>query len=120
MQDKDLAFYEKAVSWAKKRGYSKLKAVKIEELEDPFAFISKEKEQEFRPDITAVRNGKKTYFEIALKSDDKKAVVNKWKLLDQMAKIKSGNFILFTPSGHKAFADRIIKKHNIEATLVNI
>jgi hypothetical protein len=64
--------------------------------------------------------GNKCYFEIAMKSDNKQDLITKWKLLDRLASIKEGKFFLFTPHGHRAFADRLVKQHDINATLINI
>jgi len=79
-----------------------------------------EEESYITPDITAVMRGNKCYFEIAMKSDHKQDLVTKWKLLDRLASIKEGKFFLFTPHGHRAFADRLVKQHDINATLINI
>lgn len=119
--EKDTKYYEKAVEWVKKKGYSKVKA-NIDDFEAPTSFKQEQNGEEtfITPDITAVMRGNKCYFEIAVKSDDKQEVITKWKLLDRLASMKEGKFFLFTPHGHRAFADRIIKQHDINATLINI
>lgn len=124
--EKDEKVYEKAITWVKQRGYSKVKAnVEDEEIDKPTSFKQPpsspdEEESYITPDITAVMRGNKCYFEIAMKSDHKQDLITKWKLLDRLASIKEGKFFLFTPHGHRAFADRLIKQHDINATLINI
>lgn len=119
--EKETKYYEKAVEWIKRKGYSKVKA-NIEEFDPPTSFKQGQDGEEtfITPDITAVMRGNKCYFEIAMKSDDKQEVITKWKLLDRLASMKEGKFFLFTPHGHRAFADRIVKQHDINATLINI
>jgi hypothetical protein len=124
--EKDGKIYEKAITWVKQRGYSKVKVnLEDEEVEKPTSFkqpSSSPDEEEYyiTPDITAVMRGNKCYFEIAMKSENKQDLITKWKLLDRLASIKEGKFFLFTPHGHRAFADRLIKQHDINATLINI
>ena len=122
MSEKDSRLYEKAIEWVKRKGYSKVKA-NIDDFERPSSFMQPGDEDDdaaLTPDITAVMRGNKGYFEIAVKSDDKRLLVTKWKLLDRMAALKEGKFYLFTPHGHRAFANRLIKKHDINAVLVSI
>ncbi|MCO6492191.1 MAG: hypothetical protein J5I98_27485 [Phaeodactylibacter sp.] len=122
MSEKDSRLYEKAIEWVKRKGYSKVKA-NIDDFERPSSFMQPGDDDDdaaLTPDITAVMRGNKCYFEIAVKSDDKRLLVTKWKLLDRMAALKEGKFYLFTPHGHRAFANRLIKKHDINAVLVSI
>lgn len=120
---KDFELYEKAIDWIKKRGYDKVKS-KIDDFDSPTSFLrSNDREEEtnsMTPDITAVMRGNKCYFEIAIKDDDQDRLVTKWKLLDRLAAMKEGKFFLFTPHGHRAFADRIIRDYEINAKLINI
>lgn len=124
--EKDEKIYEKAITWVKQRGYSKVKAnFEGEEIEKPTSFKQPpaspdEEESYITPDITAVMRGNKCYFEIAMKAENKQDLITKWKLLDRLASIKEGKFFLFTPHGHRAFADRLVKQHDINATLINI
>ena len=122
MSEKDSKLYEKAIEWVKRKGYSTVKA-NIDDFEKPSSFMApgeEEEESALTPDITALMRGNKCYFEIALKTDDKRQMVTKWKLLDRMASLKEGKFYLFTPHGHRAFASRLVKKHDINAVLVSL
>ena len=123
MSEKDSKLYEKAIDWVKRKGYSKVKAnIDGEDFEKPSSFMQPGDDDEaaLTPDITAMMRGNKCYFEIAIKSDDKIQLVTKWKLLDRMAALKEGKFYLFTPHGHRAFANRLIKKHDINAVLISL
>lgn len=120
---KETRFYQSALEWVRKRGYNKVKAnVDMEGVEPPTSFKQEADGEEslITPDITATMRGNKCYFEIAVKTDEKTDLITKWKLLDRLASIREGKFFLFTPHGHRAFADRIIRNHEINATLVNI
>lgn len=72
------------------------------------------------PDLTALMRGNKCYFDIALKSEDKRTLVTRWKLFDRLASMREGKFFLFTPHGHRAFAQRLVKRHDINAVLINL
>lgn len=122
MSEKDSKLYEKAIEWIKRKGYSTVKA-NIDDFERPSSFMQPGDDNDdpaITPDITAVMRGNKCYFEIVIKSDDKRQLITKWKLLDRMASLKEGKFYLFTPHGHRAFADRLIKTHDINAVLINL
>ncbi|MCI5083667.1 MAG: hypothetical protein MRY78_18360 [Saprospiraceae bacterium] len=120
MAEENTTVIDDALSWVKKKGYSKIKASGIEDLESPSSFMLKEEAISLSPEITAVRNGRKSYFDIASKEEDKKILISKWKLMEQLARIKNGNFFIFVPFGLKAFTERICKKHNINAQLVSL
>ena len=60
------------------------------------------------------------YFEIAQKTSQKQPLITKWKLLSQLAQNKNGQFVIFTPHGHKSFAQTIVEEHHITARLVAI
>ena len=62
--------------------------------------------------------GAKSYIEIALKTDDKKAMISKWKLLGTLAARKGGKLYLLAARGHKSFAEKIVQNHNLTNTTV--
>ena len=103
-----LPFLEKAVNWVQSKGYNDIKAV-LDEFEAPKSFTQSSTNSLIAPDITGISMGRKCYFEVALKSDNERQVVNKWKLLSYLAGNKQGKLIIFAPHGHKAFAKRIIE-----------
>ena len=101
------------------RGYKEVKA-NIEEYETPAHLTRQRDEEPYIPDITGVRNGRKSYFEVAIKTDKIRQVVTKWKLLANLARFKRGKLFLLVPTGHYAFTNRILKKYPIEAKVIKI
>ena len=103
-------FIEKAVAWIKKKGYKRIKA-DIEAFETPTQYTRQKEDLTFTPDITGFQLGRKSFFEVALKSDNIRRKISKWKLLSTLASMKGGKFFLMAPRGHKAFAQRLVA-HN--------
>ncbi len=108
---------KRAVEWAKQKGFKKLKA-NCDDFETPVQYVSTDKEDTFTPDITGVQRVGKSYIEVALKQDNVKRIVTKWKLLSTLANIKGGKFILLAPRGHKSFAENIVRQHQLSAQIV--
>ena len=105
-------YFEQAISWAKRRRITNLKA-NYEEFETPSAFSRPDEEQPYIPDITGRRTGRKFYVEIALKTENVRRIVSKWKLLSTLARHKGGKLFLLAPRGHKAFVERILDRYQI-------
>ncbi len=117
MKDK---LYQKAITWAKNRGFENIKA-QVEDMESPRSFTRPGSDEVIAPDITATRTGNKSYFQIALKDDDKQEVISKWKLFGTLAERKGGKLYLLAARGHKSFTERIVEKYNLpNATVVSI
>lgn len=111
-------FYEKAIRWAKKKGFSGIKA-NYGEYDAPVQYTKPNEDDTFTPDITGKKRGGKSYFEIAIKTtENMERRVTKWKLLSTLSSIKGGKLFLLAPSGHKAFTERVLKKYNLNAQLV--
>ncbi len=116
---KDTALYERAITWAKKHGFSNIKA-NTEDYEIPAGFTRKGETEAYVPDISGSKLGGKSYVEIALKTEDNDDQVSKYKLLSTMASIKSGKLYLLAPKGHKAYVDKMVKQYNISADVISI
>jgi len=116
---KNTELYEKALHWAKKNGFSKIKA-NTDEYETPAGFTKKGATEAFIPDVSGVRLGGKSYVEIAMKTEDNNEQVSKYKLLSTMAGMKSGKLYLLAPKGHKAYVDKMVKQYNISAEVISI
>lgn len=112
-------YLEKALAWATKKGFKEFKS-NHEDHEDPFVFTNKQNNEEVIPDITATKDGRKSYIEVALKNDEVTKTVSKWRLLSTMAQMKGGKLYLLAPRGHKAFTDGIISQYPIDAKIVTI
>lgn len=115
----DYELLQKAVTWAQQKGFSNIKA-NLEAYDAPAQFTKPGEDQPYIPDISGVRLGGKSYFELSLKTDESNRRISKWKLLSTLAAMKHGKLFLLAPKGHKAFTDKIVKKHNITATVVSI
>lgn len=114
-----LPFIEKAVEWVQSKGYNDIKA-KTDDFEDPKGFTQSSTESIVAPDITAVFMGRKHYFDVSLKSDNKRQLVNKWKLLSHLASAKQGKLYLFAPHGHKAFTKRVVEENQLSAEILSL
>ena len=110
-------FIEKAVQWAENKGFKKIKA-NCEDYEIPTHFVRQGEEEAFVPDATGILRGRKSYFEIALKTDNVRRRISKWKLLSTLATMKGGKLFLLAPKGHKAFTEGIVKKHLLNAEVI--
>lgn len=114
---------EKIVTWVKSKGYSNIKA-NTEGYEVPTSFALQKEletdEDQYIPDVTGRKGSQKHYFEIALKTEDPRRLIRKWKLLSTLAEMKNGKLHLFAPRGHKAFAERIVRERQLTAKVVSI
>lgn len=110
-------FIDKAVQWAKKQGFDQIKA-NCEEYETPTQYTRPGEESAFIPDVTGIQMGRKNYVEIAVKTENVRRKVSKWKLLSTLAGMKGGKLFLLAPRGHKSFAENVVKEHNLSAQVV--
>ncbi|MEM6967568.1 MAG: hypothetical protein AAF573_22580 [Bacteroidota bacterium] len=111
---------EKAISWAKRKGFKKLRA-NTEEFETPRSFSQPGNDEIITPDVTGFKMGNKSFIEIALKGSDKQSIVSKWKLFSTLAARKGGKLYLLVVRGHKSFAERIVKEYQLSnATVVSL
>ena len=110
-------YLEKAIQWAKRKGMHEIKA-NLEEYDKPSHFSKPGIEEPIVPDITGIQMGSKNYIEVALKTDNLRQMVSKYKLLDTMAAMKGGSLYLLAPKGHKSFADNIVKDHSLNAKVI--
>ncbi|HFA48400.1 MAG TPA: hypothetical protein ENJ95_05205 [Bacteroidetes bacterium] len=112
-------YFEKAIDWARKRGFSNIKA-NHEDYEVPAHFTKPGEDELVIPDITGLKTGGKSYIEIATKTDLIHDKISKWKLLSLLAARKGGKLFLLAPRGHKRFAEDIVKVHNLNAEIKSI
>lgn len=117
--DKSRELFDKALQWIYSRKFSNVRA-KIEPFDEPRSFHRKQDDTLVTPDITAMRSGKKSYFDIVLKSQTRRQLTAKWQLMQALAKRKGGKLYLFAPYGHKAFAERLIERFGINAKVVKL
>jgi hypothetical protein len=115
--------YEKllqdVVGKVKKLGYSDIRA-ELADHETPHQIVGVSSNLDFTPDVTAVKDDNKTYFEIAQKIPQTRELVNKWKMLETLAHMKNGNFQIFFPHGQMKFTQELLEAHKINAKLVKL
>ena len=109
-------YMDKAIAWAKKKPITSLKAT-TEEYDNPKVFTNKSTNEEVQPDLSFSHGGGEHYSDIALKSDNVRSLVTRWKLLSLMASVKKGQLHLLVPKGHKMFTKKLVDSHNINAEI---
>lgn len=109
----------KALKIVEAKGFDDIRA-DFEGYEAPAAFQRQESEISYTPDITATKNDRKFYFEIAKKTDQQDKLISKWKLLSMMSKIKNGSFHILVPYGQMKFTRELLDAHHIEANLIKM
>lgn len=112
-------YFKPAIEWAQRRGFYNIRA-NYEDFDKPIQFSQDSEDKPFTPDITGYKSENKHYIEIATKSENASRTVSKWNLLSTLARMKGGTLYLLAPKGHKAFAERIIKKHRLRAQVVDL
>lgn len=83
--------------------------------ETPKSYIRKAKGNEttITPDIVAVKNGRKYYFEISLKSEKPRLLKTKWLFLDTLSRMNQNRFRIITTRGHYKFTDSMLQDINL-------
>ena len=117
-------FYNKIINWADRKGFKNIKA-NADGFDTPKRFTRSHKPEAdpVTPDATATSFGTKSYFEIALKTNNRslrQRLISKWKLLSLLAQRKGGQLYLFIPHGHKRFTRDIAAKHDIQANFISL
>ena len=108
-----------ALEWVGQKGFDKVKA-NYDGHENPKSWIRSKTEKPITPDITGVKHGKKNYVEVALKTEDTRRQVTKWKLLSLLASQQGGKFYLLAPRGHKAHTVKLVSKYGLAAEVISI
>ncbi len=110
-------YLEKAIIWAQKKSIVSLRATH-QGYKDPKVFTSKATKETIQADLSfTTHGGAKHYTSVALKEEDPKKLVVKWKVLSFMASMKRGKLHLLAPKGHKTFTQKLIDLHNINAII---
>lgn len=106
------AFLKKSISHLEAHGFEKIKA-DIEGYDCPKSYLRKGSNTKITPDIVALKNGKKYYFEISLKSDRRLLLKSKWLFLDTLSRMNSNRFKIITTKGHYKFTDSMLEDINL-------
>ena len=110
---------DRAVDYVKRLGFEGIRA-RHEEFDEPAHLKMQGEDKSFVPDITAMKNGGKYYFEIADRSIVETDVVGKWKLMATLASMKGGDLRVFVPYGCMKFTTEILEKKNIKAEIIKL
>lgn len=92
----------------------------VDGYEAPSPLTKSGSDESYVPDITAVKNGEKSYFELAIKNGKIQETISKWKLLSTLAQIKNGKFYLIVPKGNFAFTQRMMEKYSLNAQVIKL
>jgi len=107
------AFLEKSINHLETQGYENIKA-DFGDYETPKSYIRKETGNKITPDIVALKNGRKYFFEISLKSEKPRLLKSKWLFLDTLSRMNSNRFRIITTKGHYSFTDAMLADINLE------
>ncbi|WP_430907114.1 hypothetical protein [Maribacter sp. 2-571] len=106
------AFIQKSINYLETSGFEDIKA-DTEGYEKPKSYLRKESGSKITPDIVAVKNGRKYYFDISLKSEKPHLLKSKWLFLDTMSRMNSHRFRIITTKGHYKFTDSMLEDINL-------
>ncbi|WP_149273676.1 hypothetical protein [Pareuzebyella sediminis] len=105
-------FLEKSINHLEATGFEDIKA-DLEGYETPKSYIRKGSDSKITPDIVALKNGRKYYFEISLKSAKPRLLKTKWLFLDTLSRMNSNRFRIITTRGHYKFTDTMLEDINL-------
>tara|TARA_R110000868_G_scaffold34421_1_gene124351 strand:+ start:57388 stop:57762 length:375 start_codon:yes stop_codon:yes gene_type:complete len=105
-------FIEKSVNHLEATGFEQIKA-DLEDYEKPKSYLSKSSNSKITPDIVAIKNGKKYFFDISLKSKNPRLLKSKWLFLDTISRMHSNRFRIITTKGHYKFTDTMLEDINL-------
>lgn len=105
-------FLEKSIHHLEATGFEDIKA-DMEGYETPKSYLRKGSDSKITPDIVALKNGRKYYFEISLKSEKPRLLKTKWLFLDTLSRMNSNRFRIITTRGHYKFTDTMLEDINL-------
>lgn len=106
------AFLEKSIHHLEATGFENIKA-DMEGYETPKSYTRKDADIKITPDIVAMKNGRKYFFDISLKSEKPSLLKSKWLFLDALSRMKSNRFRIITTRGHYKFTDSMLEDINL-------
>ncbi|MGB3150464.1 MAG: hypothetical protein WBB27_07345 [Maribacter sp.] len=105
-------FLEKSIQHLEATGFENIKA-DMEGYETPKSYIRKGSDSKITPDIVALKNGRKYFFDISLKSEKPRLLKTKWLFLDTLSRMNSNRFRIITTRGHYKFTDTMLEDINL-------
>lgn len=108
----NIAFLEKSIHHLEATGFENIKA-DMEGYDTPKSYARKNADIKITPDIVAMKNGRKYFFDISLKSEKPSLLKSKWLFLDTLSRMKSNRFRIITTRGHYKFTDTMLEDINL-------
>lgn len=105
-------FLEKSIHHLEATGFENIKA-DMEGYETPKSYLRKGSDTKITPDIVAVKNGRKYFFDISLKSEKPRLLKTKWLFLDTLSRMNSNRFRIITTKGHYKFTETMLEDINL-------
>lgn len=105
-------FLEKSIDHLEATGFENIKA-DLEGYDSPKSYLRKGDDLKITPDIVAIKNGRKYFFDISLKSAKPKLLKTKWLFLDTISRMNSNRFRIITTKGHYKFTDTMLEDINL-------
>lgn len=106
------AFLEKSILHLEATGFENIKA-DMEGYETPKSYSRKNADIKITPDIVAMKNGRKYFFDISLKSEKPSQLKSKWLFLDTLSRMRSDRFRIITTRGHYKFTETMLEDINL-------
>ena len=101
-----------SITYLENRGYEDIKA-DSDGYESPKSYNKKGSDISITPDIVAIKEGQKHFFDISLKSEKPKLLKSKWLFLNTLSNLKSHKFRLITTRGHYKFTQEMLADINL-------
>jgi hypothetical protein len=111
-KDKYSDVLEDSISYLENRGFENIKA-DLDGYETPKSYNKVGSGITVTPDIVAMKEGRKHYFDIGLKSEKPKLLKSKWLFLKTLSNLKSHRFKLITKRGHYKFTQDMLEDINL-------
>ena len=111
--------FEKSISYLEKKGYQDIKA-DLEGYESPKSYLKKDGDISLTPDITAMRDGRKHYFEVSVKSHKPTLLKTKWRFLEVLSNMNDQRFKIITARGHYKFTNSMLADLNLKKTPIKL
>lgn len=111
-KDKYADVLEDSITYLENRGFENIKA-DMDGYETPKSYSKAGSDITVTPDIVAMKEGQKHYFDIGLKSEKPKLLKSKWLFLKTLSNLKSHRFKLITKRGHYKFTQDMLEDINL-------
>jgi len=103
---------ESSITYLENRGFENIKA-DSQGYESPKSYLKKGSDISVTPDIVAIKEGEKHFFEISLKTEKPRLLKSKWLFLNTLSNLKSHKFRLITTRGHYKFTKEMLEDINL-------